>query len=101
MDRPVRGKYKLNLDISSQNQVTFGRKALKFFGQKTWNSLPYHIKSAENLVSFKTMIKFWNGETCSYKIYCKKQKKCNIYFFDKASRKFYENLFRLIFETQI
>ena len=101
MDRPVRGKYKLNLDISSQNQVTFGRKALKLFGQKTWNSLPYHIKSAENLVSFKTMIKFWNGETCSYKIYCKKQKKCNIYFFDKASRKFYENLFRLIFETQI
>ena len=71
-DRPVLEKYKLNLDIPSYNQVTFDRKALTFFSQKTWNSLPYQIKSVENLVSFKTMIKFWNGETCSYKICCKK-----------------------------
>ena len=71
-DRPFGEKYKLNLDIPSYNQVTFDRKALTFFGQKTWNSLPYQIKSVENLVSFKTMIKFWNGETCSYKICCKK-----------------------------
>ena len=61
-DRLVREKHKLNLVISSYNQVTFGRKALTFFGPKTWNSLPYHIKSTENLASFKTMIKFWNGE---------------------------------------
>ena len=57
-DRPVREKCKLNLDIPSYDQVTFGRKALTFFAPKTWNSLPYHIKSAENLASFKTMIKF-------------------------------------------
>ena len=61
-DRPVREKYKLNLDIPSYNHVTFGRKALTFFGPKTWNSLLYHIKSAENLASFKTVIKFWNGK---------------------------------------
>ena len=36
-DRPVREKYKLNLDIPSYNQVTLGRKALTFFGPKTWN----------------------------------------------------------------
>ena len=34
-DRPVREKYKLNLDIPSCNQVTFGCKALTFFGPKT------------------------------------------------------------------
>ena len=34
-DRPVRQKYKLNLDIPSYNQVTFSRKALTFFGPKT------------------------------------------------------------------
>ena len=56
-DRPVREKYKLNLHIPSYSQVAFGHKALTFFGPKTWNSLPYHIKSAENLASFKTMIK--------------------------------------------
>ena len=58
MDRPVRQIYKLNLDIPSYNQVNFGRKALTFFGPKTWNSLLYHIKSAKNLASLKTMIKF-------------------------------------------
>ena len=67
-DRPVREKCKLNLELPSYNQVTFGCKALTFFGPKAWNSLSYHIKSAENFVSFKTMIKFWNGETCSCKI---------------------------------
>ena len=71
-DRPVWEKYKLNLDIPSYNQVTFGRKALTFFGPKTWNSLPCHIKSAENLTSLETMIKFWKGETCTCKISCKK-----------------------------
>ena len=71
-DRAVREKYKLILDIPSYNYVTFGRKALTFFCTKTWNSLPYHIKPAENLASFKTMTKFWNGEICSCKICCKK-----------------------------
>ena len=71
-NRPVWEKYKLNLDIPSYNQVTFGRKALTFFGPKTWNSLPCHIKSAENLTSLETMIKFWKGETCTCKISCKK-----------------------------
>ena len=70
MNRPVQQKYKLNLDIPSYNQVSFGCKAFTFFGPKTWNSLPYHIKSAENLASIKTMIKLWNGETCGCKICC-------------------------------
>ena len=70
-NRPVRQKYKLNLDILSYNQVTFGCKALTFFDPKSWNSLPYHIKSAESLPSFKIVIKFWNGETCGCQICCK------------------------------
>ena len=49
-DRLVWEKYKLNLDIPSYNQVTFGRKAWTFFGPKTWISLLYHTKSAENLL---------------------------------------------------
>ena len=57
-NRPVCEKIKLNLDIPNYNQVTFGRKALTFFGPKTWNSLPYHIKSTENLALFKAIIKF-------------------------------------------
>ena len=51
--RLVREKYKLNLDIPSYKEVTVGRKTLTFFSPKTWNFLPCHIKSAENLASFK------------------------------------------------
>ena len=66
--RPVREKYKLNLNTPDYNQISFGRKSLKVFGPKIWNNLPYHIKSAENLESFKTMIKFWNGKICTCNI---------------------------------
>ena len=44
-DRPVRVKYKLNFNIPSCNQVTFGRKVLTFFGPNSSNSLSYQIKS--------------------------------------------------------
>ena len=70
-DRPVPEKYKLNLDLPRYNQVAFGRKALTFFGQKTWNSLTYHTKSAENFASFKTMIKIWKGEIAAVKFVVK------------------------------
>ena len=71
-DRQVWQKNKLNLDVPSYDQLALGQKALTFFDLKTWNSLPYFITYVENLTSFKTMIKFWNGKTCTCKIYCKK-----------------------------
>ena len=63
--RAVRERYKINLEISSVNQASFGTKSLRFYGTKIWNSLPYHIKSAENLLGFKNLIKSWNGSFCS------------------------------------
>ena len=66
--RLVREKYMLNLNIPVHNQVTFGSKSLRVFGPKVWNSLPYHIKSSENLQSFKLIIKEWNGIRCNCKV---------------------------------
>ena len=63
--KPTREQYKLNLDIPKHNQVTYGSKSLRLFGPKIWNSLPYHLKSAANLKSFKSMIKNWNGTSCN------------------------------------
>ena len=63
-NREVRDKYKLNLDIPKWNQKTFGYKSLKVLGPKIWNSLPYHIKSSENLEVFKNLLKNWNGSSC-------------------------------------
>ena len=58
-------KYKINLEIPRVNQASFGTKSLRFYGPRIWDSLPYHIKSAENLSCFKNLIKCWNGSFCS------------------------------------
>ena len=63
-DRSVRNKYKMNLSIHEWNQVTFGSKSLRALGPRIWNNLPYHIKSSENILIFKTMIKNWDGTKC-------------------------------------
>ena len=56
-----------NLHIPVHNQVTSGRKSLRVFGPKVWNSLPYHIKSSGNLESFKIIIKHRNGTSYNSK----------------------------------
>ena len=63
--RIVREQYKLNLEIPDRNQVTFGAKSLKVYGPKVCNSLPFHIKTSENLTQPKSLIKNWNGNSCS------------------------------------
>ena len=67
--RVVRERYKLNLNIPRANQVTFGTNSLKCYGPKIWNALPFNIKTAENLSTFKTLIKNWNGASCNCIIY--------------------------------
>ena len=67
----TRENCKLNMEIPKSNQVRFGTKSLRYLGPKVRNSLPYHIKSSENLSIFKTLIKNWNGTVCSCKT-CKK-----------------------------
>ena len=62
-NRMVRSQYRLNLDIPKVNQVSFGNKSIRSFGPKIWNSLPPHIKSCENLETFKRVIKIWDGIT--------------------------------------
>ena len=57
-NRNVRNKYKLNLNIPVVNQVNYG------FGPKIFNSLPHHVKSAENLEAVKKIINNWIG-VCS------------------------------------
>ena len=55
-NRNVRNKYKLNLNIPVVNQVNYGTKILRKFGPKIWKCLPDHIKSAENLETFKKLL---------------------------------------------
>ena len=48
-NRTVRNQYKLNLSVPKVNQVSYGEKSLRFYGHKIWNSLPFHVKTNENL----------------------------------------------------
>ena len=60
----VHNKYKLNLNIAVVNQVNYGTKSLRSFGPKIWNSLSRHVKTAENLETFKKIVNNWNGVSC-------------------------------------
>ena len=60
----VRDKYKLKLDIPKRNQRTFDYKSLKVLGPKIWNNLQYHVKSSDNLDTFKNLLKNWDGNLC-------------------------------------
>ena len=62
-NRNARNKYKLKLDIPVVNQVTYRTENLRSFGSKIWNSLPHHLKSAENLETFKKLL--IAGMSCS------------------------------------
>ena len=66
----VRSQYRLNLYIPKVNQVSFGNKSVRSFAPKIWNSLPPHIKSCENLETFKRVIKNWDDITCNCRV-CK------------------------------
>ena len=69
-NRNVRNKYKLNLNIPVVNQVNYGTKSLRSFGPKICNSLPHHVKSAENLEAVKKIINYWIGVSCNCAVCC-------------------------------
>ena len=50
------------------NQATLGTRSLRSYGPKIWNALPYHIKTSDNLNSFKTIIKCWDGNHCTCRV---------------------------------
>ena len=56
----LREQYKINLKTPKGKQVTFGAKSLKVYRPKVWSSLPSHIKTSENLIAFKSLMKNWN-----------------------------------------
>ena len=54
--RTVRNQYKLNLSLPKVNQISYGEKSLRYYGPKIWNSFPFHVKTSENLKTFKDIV---------------------------------------------
>ena len=44
ISRAVPSNYKLNLEVPTINQVSFGDKSLRYYGPKIWNSLFFSYK---------------------------------------------------------
>ena len=57
VNRVVRSQYRLYLHILKVSQVSFGNRSIRSFGPKTWNSVPPHLKSCENLETFERVVK--------------------------------------------
>ena len=53
-----------NLKVPRVNQTTYDSRSIKFEGARLSNHLPEHIKSAENLNTFKNLIKYWACPSC-------------------------------------
>ena len=68
-NRTVRNQCKLNLSVPKVNQVSYGEKSLRFYGPKIWDSLPFYVKTSENLKTFEDIIKNWNGSACNCRVY--------------------------------
>ena len=60
----ILSNYKLNLNMPTINQVSFGGKSLRYYRLKIWNSLSFHIKSSKNLEVIINIIKNWNDVCC-------------------------------------
>ena len=61
INRNVCEKYRLNLNIPNDNQVTPSEESLRIFRPKIWSSLHSHIKSSKAFESFETIIKKKTG----------------------------------------
>ena len=53
------------LNIPCTRTVGFGSHSIQFEGARLWNHLPNKIRCAENLASFKKLLRTWGGCHCA------------------------------------
>ena len=53
------------LIVQSQISMKYGSYTLRSLGPKIWHKLPVEIKNSENLSTFKSLIKSWDGPKCN------------------------------------
>ena len=64
-NRTLRSSSQLKLPISKSNLSFIHKSSFSYVGLRTWNSLPQHLRCAENLESFKRLLKTHLFQ-CSY-----------------------------------
>ena len=54
-----------NLVTHRYNSVTYGKNSLRILGPTIWNHLPDEYKTAEDLQTFKSLLRQWKGPQCN------------------------------------
>ena len=44
--------------------MTYGKHTFAYYGSHIWNALPNQVKECTDLVSFKSLLKTWEGPKC-------------------------------------
>ncbi len=47
------------------NTITYGRNTFSYYGSHVWNNLPNNVKCNVSYETFKTLLKEWEGPTCT------------------------------------
>ena len=53
------------LFVTNFNTIQYGKMTFSYYGAHLWNLLPNHFKKSINFVTFKRLIKEWDGPKCS------------------------------------
>ena len=54
-----------NFITQRYNFVTYGKNSIKIIGPTTWNHVPNQYNPAEDLQTFQSLLKQWNGQQCN------------------------------------
>ena len=63
-------RHENDLENQSFKAFTYGECSLRVLGPNIWNALPTELKNAKSLVTFKKLMKTWDGPRCTCKM-CK------------------------------
>ena len=56
--------------LSIVTTVNYGIESIRYWGSKTWESIPAYVKEADTIERFKSGIKKWKPECCPCRL-CK------------------------------
>ena len=63
-----------SVELPSFNTVKYGSNCFSYQGSYMWNNLSSHIKKANDIEKFKSLIKEWRGPQCT----CANCKLCSL-----------------------
>ncbi len=45
--------------------ITYGKRTFAYYGSHIWDALPNQVKESTDIISFKSLLKTWEGPNCN------------------------------------